>query len=105
EVPGCAPLPAVAPAGAVAQHTPPTTAPPTAAPTPQSPPSAAPTEQSPPLAKELYTKLERKIPMRDGVELHAAIYLPKDTSQPHPILLDRTPYSCSPYGEEKYRES
>jgi predicted acyl esterase len=29
--------------------------------------------------------------MRDGVELYAAIYLPKDSSQPHPILLDRTP--------------
>ena len=96
---------AVAAGRAVAQQTPPTSAPPAATPQAQAPPAAAPTAQSPPLAKELYTKLERKIPMRDGVELHAAIYLPKDTSQPHPILLDRTPYSCSPYGEEKFRES
>jgi putative CocE/NonD family hydrolase len=87
---------AVAAGRAIAQQTPPSAAPTTIAP---------PQAQAPPLAKDLYTKLERKIPMRDGVELHAAIYLPKDTSQPHPILLDRTPYSCAPYGEEKFRES
>jgi putative CocE/NonD family hydrolase len=96
---------AVAAGRAIAQQMPPATAPPSAAPTTIAPPAAAPQAQAPPLAKELYTKLERKIPMRDGVELHAAIYLPKDVSQPHPILLDRTPYSCAPYGEEKFRES
>lgn len=46
-----------------------------------------------------YTKLERSIPMRDGVNLFTSIYLPKSTSEKHPILLSRTPYSCAPYGE------
>lgn len=49
-----------------------------------------------------YTKLERMIPMRDGVRLFTAIYMPKDTSGPYPFLLTRTPYSCAPYGEDQY---
>ena len=42
--------------------------------------------------------------MRDGVKLHATIYSPKDTSKTYPILLQRTPYSCQPYGEDKFRK-
>ncbi|REH54593.1 hypothetical protein C7448_102115 [Tenacibaculum gallaicum] len=53
--------------------------------------------------KEHYTKKEVKITMRDGVKLHATIYSPKDTSKTYPILLQRTPYSCQPYGEDKFR--
>ncbi|HTL08839.1 MAG TPA: CocE/NonD family hydrolase [Chitinophagaceae bacterium] len=49
---------------------------------------------------EHYYKIERQVPMRDGVRLFTAIYLPKDSSQKHPILLTRTPYSCAPYGEQ-----
>jgi uncharacterized protein len=49
-----------------------------------------------------YTKIERLIPMRDGVTLFTAIYIPKDTSQDYPFLIMRTPYSCNPYGEDKY---
>ena len=45
-----------------------------------------------------YTKTEVMIPMRDGVKLFTTIYAPKDQSEPHPILLTRTPYSCAPYG-------
>ncbi len=45
-----------------------------------------------------YTKTEQYIPMRDGVKLFTAIYLPNDKSEKHPILMNRTPYSCSPYG-------
>lgn len=45
-----------------------------------------------------YTKTEIMIPMRDGVKLFTTIYAPKDQSEPHPILLTRTPYSCAPYG-------
>jgi putative CocE/NonD family hydrolase len=37
--------------------------------------------------------------MRDGVELFTSIYIPKDSSEPHPIILTRTPYGCEPYGE------
>jgi len=49
-----------------------------------------------------YTKTERMIPMRDGVQLFTAIYTPKDQSKPYPFLLTRTPYSCAPYGEDQY---
>jgi len=51
-----------------------------------------------------YTKKEVKITMRDGVKLHATIYSPKDTTKTYPILLQRTPYSCRPYGEDKFRK-
>ncbi|MFN5476791.1 MAG: CocE/NonD family hydrolase [Sphingobacteriales bacterium] len=53
--------------------------------------------------RENYVKIERMIPMRDGVKLFTAIYLPKDKSEKHPILMTRTPYSCAPYGETNYR--
>ena len=48
-----------------------------------------------------YTKIERQIPMRDGIRLFTAIYIPKDQSEKHPVLMARTPYSCRPYGEDK----
>jgi putative CocE/NonD family hydrolase len=48
--------------------------------------------------KANYTKYEFRIPMRDGVKLFTAVYVPKDTSRPYPILLQRTPYSVGPYG-------
>jgi putative CocE/NonD family hydrolase len=50
-----------------------------------------------------YTKYEYMIPMRDGVRLFTSIYAPKDTAQKCPILLMRTPYTVSPYGEDNYR--
>ena len=53
--------------------------------------------------KEHYTKMEVDIPMRDGVKLHTTIYSPKDTSQEYPILMQRTPYSSRPYGEDQFR--
>jgi putative CocE/NonD family hydrolase len=40
--------------------------------------------------------------MRDGARLFTAIYMPKDTSDLHPFLITRTPYSCAPYGEDQY---
>lgn len=49
-----------------------------------------------------YTKTEVMIPMRDGVKLFTAIYAPKDQSSQHPFLMTRTPYSCAPYGEDKF---
>ncbi len=49
-----------------------------------------------------YTKIERQIPMRDGIKLFTAIYVPKDQTEKHPFLLTRTPYSCAPYGENKF---
>jgi putative CocE/NonD family hydrolase len=49
-----------------------------------------------------YVKLEKLIPMRDGVHLFTAIYVPKDAGEKHPVLMIRTPYSCAPYGSDKY---
>jgi putative CocE/NonD family hydrolase len=51
-----------------------------------------------------YTKIERMIPMRDGIKLFTTIYFPKDKSEAHPILITRTPYSCEPYGEKKWKD-
>ncbi|XLS31007.1 CocE/NonD family hydrolase [Flavobacteriaceae bacterium M23B6Z8] len=53
--------------------------------------------------KDHYDKKEVTIKMRDGIHLHTTIYSPKDTSKEYPILLQRTPYSCRPYGEENFR--
>jgi putative CocE/NonD family hydrolase len=50
-----------------------------------------------------YTKYEYRIAMRDGKRLFTAVYVPKDTaSGPYPFLMDRTPYSVGPYGEDQY---
>ena len=51
-----------------------------------------------------YTKFEYRIPMRDGVKLFTAVYLPNDVSVTYPILLRRTPYSVGPYGADRYRK-
>ncbi|MFZ0959571.1 MAG: CocE/NonD family hydrolase [Terriglobia bacterium] len=55
--------------------------------------------------REHYTKYEFRIPMRDGVRLFTSVYVPKDTSVAYPFLVDRTPYSVAPYGEDQYRSS
>lgn len=47
-----------------------------------------------------YTKYEYRIPMRDGKKLFTSVYAPEDTSQPHPFLIDRTPYNVAPYGDD-----
>ncbi len=49
-----------------------------------------------------YTKKEVYITMRDGVRLFTSVYIPKSLKEKNPILLTRTPYSCSPYGEENF---
>jgi uncharacterized protein len=49
-----------------------------------------------------YTKKEMYITMRDGVKLFTSFYIPNDATEKHPFLLTRTPYSCAPYGEDKY---
>ena len=55
--------------------------------------------------KARYRKLEVRIPMRDGAKLFTSIYVPRDSSADHPILMDRTPYGVAPYGPEAYRTS
>jgi putative CocE/NonD family hydrolase len=53
--------------------------------------------------KSHYTKFEFQIPMRDGKKLFTSVYVPKDASEPWPIMLDRTPYSVAPYGTDNYK--
>jgi putative CocE/NonD family hydrolase len=53
-----------------------------------------------PVQEPAYKKLEYRIPMRDGVKLHTVVYVPTHTSGKSPILLERTPYSAGPYGEQ-----
>jgi len=56
--------------------------------------------------KEHYAKKEYTIAMRDGVKLFTAVYAPKDApgaKEKHPFLMIRTPYSCAPYGEDKFQ--
>ena len=57
------------------------------------------------IVAEHYNKKEVSIAMRDGVKLHTTIYSPKDTSKQYPILMQRTPYSCRPYGENEFKTS
>ncbi len=54
-----------------------------------------------------YAKYEYRIPMRDGVQLFTAVYVPNDASakKTYPILVTRTPYGLSPYGADRYRSS
>jgi hypothetical protein len=53
--------------------------------------------------KAHYDKKEVMIEMRDGIKLHTTIYSPKDKTQQYPILMNRTPYSCQPYGENAFK--
>jgi putative CocE/NonD family hydrolase len=55
--------------------------------------------------RDNYDKEEVRIPMRDGVVLFTAIYSPKDRGRTYPMLMKRTPYSVSPYGEGSYPET
>ncbi|HTL44888.1 MAG TPA: CocE/NonD family hydrolase [Vicinamibacterales bacterium] len=49
-----------------------------------------------------YTKHEFRIPMRDGVRLFTAVYVPRDASRPYPFLITRTPFGVAPYGRDAY---
>lgn len=52
--------------------------------------------------REHYTKFEARIPMRDGVKLFTAIYVPNDRTKRHPLMIYRTPYRVAPYGVDRY---
>jgi putative CocE/NonD family hydrolase len=68
-------------------------------------PPPAPTPPKPYDVKANYTKYEYRIPMRDGKRLFTAVYVPKDQSKTHPILLLRTPYNVKPYGVDQYPDT
>ena len=42
-----------------------------------------------------YTRLEKMVPMRDGVKLFTLIAIPKDAPGPMPVVLTRTPYGAA----------
>ena len=71
--------------------------------------SATAQSPAPPSQKEYirthYTKYEYRIPMRDGVKLFTAVYVPKDESKTYPFLLARTPYAVGPYGVDLYPDT
>jgi putative CocE/NonD family hydrolase len=71
----------------------------------QAPATQTPAPQGADAVRARYTKYEYRVPMRDGVRLFAAVYVPKDASQKYPFLLTRTPYSVAPYGVDNYRTS
>lgn len=58
--------------------------------------------------RENYAKQEAMVSMRDGVRLFTVVYVPFSGSEAaagfsaHPILLQRTPYSCAPYGVDEW---
>ncbi len=47
-----------------------------------------------------YIKQEHRIQVRDGVHLFTSVYIPKNSTEKHPILMSRTPYTAKPYGKE-----
>jgi putative CocE/NonD family hydrolase len=49
-----------------------------------------------------FEKFEFRIPMRDGVRLYTAVYVPKEASTRYPMLLYRTRYGVEHYGAENY---
>jgi len=53
--------------------------------------------------KDDFVKIDTTIAMRDGVRLYTTIYIPKDETQSYPFLMERTPYSCGPYGAGNYK--
>ncbi len=54
-------------------------------------------------SQTVYEKSEVLIPMRDGVKLFTSIYTPKDSPKAAPFMLQRTPYSCAPYGPTRLK--
>jgi putative CocE/NonD family hydrolase len=62
-------------------------------------------DNSPSTVSDNYTKKEVHIKMRDGASLYTAIYTPKDHSKKYPIIMQRTPYSCAPYGATEFKKS
>jgi len=59
-------------------------------------------------ARTHYAKFEYRIPMRDGAKMFVAVYVPKPgefkDAGPYPFLVTKTPYSCGPYGVDKFPE-
>jgi putative CocE/NonD family hydrolase len=50
---------------------------------------------NPPDYSLLFDKTDVMIPTRDGTKLHTEIYAPKNSTEPHPIIIERTPYGIA----------
>jgi putative CocE/NonD family hydrolase len=50
---------------------------------------------NPPDYSLLFDKTDVMIAVRDGVKLHTEIYTPKNSTEPHPIIIERTPYGIA----------
>lgn len=59
-------------------------------------------QAGPTWATERLEKTEVYITMRDGVRLFTSIYAQKDRSEPHPMVINRTPYNIEPAGEARF---
>jgi uncharacterized protein len=59
------------------------------------PPVSSSAQQHAPNYLELFDKTEVMIPVRDGIKIHTEYYIPKNVTEPLPILLERTPYGIS----------
>lgn len=55
--------------------------------------------------REQYQKFEYRIPMRDGVTLYTAVYVPRNASpaKPYPFLMQRSCFGSTPYGSDQYK--
>ncbi len=51
--------------------------------------------------RQHYDKFEYRIPMRDGAKLFTVVYIPKDHTKKWPMLINRTCYNASNYGDFK----
>ncbi|XWW47879.1 CocE/NonD family hydrolase [Fibrella sp. USSR17] len=62
---------------------------------------------SPRSVQERYRKLEYMIPMRDGVNLYTAVYVPTSASESrrYPFLMQRTCFGVAPYGPGQYKKT
>ena len=52
--------------------------------------------------KARYVKYEYRVPMRDGVRLFTAVYVPRDTTRKYPLLMIRTQSGLRPYGADQF---
>ncbi|WP_317171684.1 CocE/NonD family hydrolase [Spirosoma profusum] len=57
--------------------------------------------------REQYQKVEYQIPMRDGVKLYTAVYVPRcaSTRNTYPFLMQRTCFGSTPYGPQQYKDA
>lgn len=62
-------------------------------------------QSTPNFVKDNFIKIDTTIKMRDGIHLYTVIYVPKEMNEKYPFLLERTPYSCGPYGDTSYSKT